>query len=170
MFEGWNWIFLLTLALLGASVIDDLRSRKVQNSLVISIFVVAGWSALLFGGTASAAQILSSMLAAVAFCLPLYLMKAVGGGDFKLLIALSPLMNWSEVGWTVAYSLVWGALLGFVMVLLRKEVGGFLQNMKSLALKNPVKKDNLHKLPYTVAILLGFLTQASLAEKGVSLL
>lgn len=166
----WTGTLLVTLALLAASVIDDLRSRKVHNSLQTSIFVVALWTNFAFNGVAGLPQIGVSILAAFAFGLPLYMLKALGGGDFKLLVAISPLLSWPSVGWTLFYSLFWGALLGLVMVIVKREGASFFRNMTSLALTQPVKKENLHKLPFTVAILFGFLTQAELALRGVSLL
>ncbi|MBX2996257.1 MAG: prepilin peptidase [Bdellovibrionaceae bacterium] len=170
MLEGLSSAFILTLLLIGASVIDDLRSRKVHNSLVTSIFVVSLWSAFALFGTAAAPQIAVSIVGAFAFCLPLYLLRVVGGGDVKLIIAISPLWAWSDIAWTLAYSLVWGAILGVLMVFLRKEGRAFLQNLFSLALTNPVEKKQLHKIPYTIAIFFGFLTHWSLLQKGISLL
>jgi len=170
MFEGIPWAFILTLLLLGASVGDDLRSRKVHNSLITSIFVVSLWSALAMYGISSVAQIATSMVGAIAFCLPLYLLRAFGGGDFKLMIAISPLLAWTDVGWTLAFSLVWGAILGLLMVVLKNELRAFLHNLFSLAIKSPVGEKSLHKVPFTVAIFFGFLTHWTLVQRGVSLL
>ncbi len=170
MLEGFSWIFFLTLALIGASVIDDFRSRKVHNSLNVTIFIVALIGSFIHLGFSGSTQILVSIFAAISFCLPLYLMRALGGGDFKLLLALSPLMSWPAVGWTLVFSLVWGTVLGLMIVIVKGEMLSFLRNLTSLALRNPVAKENLHKMPYTVAILLGFLTQVTLVERGVSLL
>lgn len=170
MFGGNEGLFFLTLALIGASVIDDIRSRKVHNSLVISIFIVAAWAAIQQAGASAALAVGTSLIAAFAFCLPLYLMKAVGGGDFKLMMALSPLLGWADLGWTLVFSLVWAVILGLIMIVLRKEVSSFANNLGSIALRNPVGQKELHKIPYTVAILFGFLTQFSLVERGVSLL
>lgn len=170
MSGGWNWIFFVTLALIGASVVDDLRSRKVHNRLVLSTFVVAILAQLLAVGLAALPTILISFVGAFAFCLPLYLLRAVGGGDVKLIMALSPLMTWADVGWMVVFSLFWGSIFGLIMIFLRGEAASLARNLTSLALRNPVERSSLHKLPYTIAILFGFLTQHSLVSKGVSLL
>ena len=170
MSGNWGLSFFLTLVLIGASVVDDLRSRKVHNSLVIAIFVIALVAAAFQSGWSAPFEVPPSILAAFVFCLPLYLIKAIGGGDVKLLIALSPLMSWPEVGWTLVFSLVWGAVLGIMMMITKKEFRSFAQNLKSMALRNPVNRQHLHKIPYTIAIFFGYLTQASLAQRGVSLL
>ena len=170
MAAEFDWIFFVTLALISASVIDDLRSRKVHNSLVVWIFVLSLAAALLKSGPSVLMQVLISMLAAFVFCLPLYKLRALGGGDLKLMVALGPVMAWGTVGWTLAYSLVWGSILGLVMVIINRQTADFMRNLTSLAMRNPVPRQQLHKMPYTIAILLGFLTQASLAAKGVSLL
>lgn len=170
MFKEISGPFILTLLLLGASVWDDLRTRKVHNRLLISTFVLSLVSALFFLGPSAVLQIFSSILGAFAFCLPLYLLRVVGGGDFKLLIAISPLWTWSDIAWTLGYSLVWGAILGLVVVILRKELFQFIQNLKSIALKNPVEQKLLHKIPYTIAIFFGFLTHWTLMQKGISIL
>jgi len=170
MAQGYNWMFFLTLALIGASVIDDFRSRKVHNSLVIGILVVSIVASLAQSGPSVYLQILASMAAAFVFCLPLYLLRALGGGDLKLLVALSPLMVWSEVGGTLLFSLLWGSILGVVMVLLNGELKTFATNLVGLVTRAKIDQQKMHKMPYTVAILFGFLTQVSLAQAGVSLL
>lgn len=161
MFLNWDGTFFTALALLGASVIDDLRSRKVHNWLVAAIFAAAVLSSLYLNSPAAIPQMAVSFLAAAIFTIPLYFFKTLGGGDVKLLIAISPLFAWLDFGGLLIYSLFWGAILGLVSVLVRGEIKSFAQNLSGMALKNPIDPAKLHKIPFTVAILFGFLSQHS---------
>lgn len=170
MSEGLYGPFTLTLLFIGASVFDDFRTRKVHNSLVISTFVLSFLAAIYFYSAASILQILTAIIGTFLFCLPLYLFKALGGGDIKFLVAISPLWTWSDMFGVLFYSLTWGAILGVVHVIIQGKFLSFVENFKSMALRQPVQETSLHKIPYTIAIFFGFLTQWSLIQKGISLI
>lgn len=170
MVQGSSWPFIITLLALAAGVIDDLRSRKVHNSLILKIFCVATLASLVLGGPSTIFQIVSAIIGAFVFCLPLYLTRTLGGGDVKLLIAISPLWGWADIGALLVYSLIWGAILGVFSIVLKGQLKPFLGNLLQMAIRNPVQKHQLHKIPYTVAMFFGFLTFYSLAERGITLL
>ena len=136
------------------SIIDDLWTKKVHNSLVLSIFFVNlifvfhsqgfNFSYYLF------TDIAFSFLTVLAISLPFVLMKAVGAGDMKLLLALSPLFTPVVLITLFFFSFVWGALLGLVQALVS---GKFTQLFKNIIdYKNLKNNQNLQLIPFTVAI------------------
>lgn len=144
--------------MLAAAVWTDLRTRKVPNSLILLFTAVAVVSIPAINGWAGFLDASLSAMTAMVCMLPLYLMRALGGGDLKIFVVASLLMSWKVTFLSLLASLVWGALLGVTMVLTRQEWKSFATNMTSLALRNSVQKESLHKIPYTAALLFGFLS------------
>ncbi len=147
--------------LLGA--VDDIRSRKVHNRLIAGIFISSLIVVIIVDGKIGLLDSLFSILTAFISVLPLYLLKALGGGDVKLFTAVAPLLNWKAVLVMLLASLVWGALLGLFQVLLKGQGKALLQNMLGIFLRNKPPEQNLHKIPYTIALLFGFLTSLKIA-------
>jgi prepilin peptidase CpaA len=156
--------------MLGAAVASDMRTRKIPNNLVIAVFVVAMIASLLISGFASAWTALASVLTAVAFVLPMYLLRAIGGGDFKLMIAISPLLSWEGVIVVTAASLLWGSLLGVFSAISHGQARQLSQNVVGILMRVKPKAEKLHKIPYSVAILFGWITQASMQYYNMRLL
>jgi len=166
--EMANWTVMqtgLALLVLLAGVADDLRSRKVHNQIALLGFVfglgcvvaVQGLSGFMVAGL--------SLLTAIAAVMPLYAMKAIGGGDVKLFLAVSVLLNWQQVLIALLGSLIWGSLLGIFQVILKGEGKVFLQNLFAIFKRTKLPEQKTHKVPFTIALLLGFLT--SLVWTGV---
>lgn len=155
----------LVLLLLGAGVVSDLRERKVRNQLVVAGFAL-GLAFIIFmqGPTGLLVSGLSFVTAIVAV-LPLYLLRVLGGGDVKLLLAASVLMNWQEVLITIFGSMIWGSLLGVLQVILKGQGKAFAHNILALAQRVKPSETAVHKIPYTVALLFGYLS--SLVWSGV---
>ena len=131
-----NWMQMgLSLALLTAAVIDDLRSRKVHNQLLLIFFVLTLGFILIMKGPGALLVSGLSLLTAVVATMPLYFLRAFGGGDVKLLFVLSLLLSWHEVLITLFSSLIWGSLLGLFQVMLKGPGKAFAaqQRQKHLA-------------------------------------
>lgn len=137
--------FLPTLLLLVASVFD-LKTGKFPNWLFIGSLVIS------IGFTVS----LTSLLWALAFfiCLtPLFFAGVLGAGDIKLMgvfcLLTNPMISLS----VLTYSLFWGLLMGLIKLFLSGQLLTFTQ---SFVLRTPQTQNQ--KIPYTVALLLGWLT------------
>jgi prepilin peptidase CpaA len=153
--------------ILFAGVIDDLRSRKVHNWLflgctalaVIVNFSIGGWSGL---NTA-----LLGFVAGFLILLPLVLLKIIGAGDMKLFAAFGAIAGWSAVINVAILSLIWGAIFGIVQVAVKGQLMVMVKNMLAIA---SMKKDRstieLHKMPFTIAIFMGWLSFLVL-QRGV---
>ncbi len=132
----------------------DVKSGRFPNWLFVSS---AFLSVLFLGATKTALlPVLSSLLGSVAFFIaltPLFFFGALGAGDLKLLavfcLLTSPLISTT----VLAYSLFWGLLIGLLKLMFAGQLTTFAQ---SLILRNP--QASQQKIPYTVAILLGWLS------------
>ncbi|PIS11228.1 MAG: hypothetical protein COT73_05110 [Bdellovibrio sp. CG10_big_fil_rev_8_21_14_0_10_47_8] len=148
----------LAIGLLSFGVVGDLRSKKVPNQFVLISAGTAIIFVLVTQGLPGLLVSVLSLMAGAILILPLYLMKAIGGGDLKLFLAVSLLMTWQGVLISVFGALVWGSLLGIFQVALKGEIKAFLHNLLALFQRVKLQETKTHKIPFTVALLLGYLT------------
>jgi prepilin peptidase CpaA len=168
--EVLNLNNLIVLALLIAAVVSDLKFKKVENRWILLMLALSLIVQIAAHGTASFGLILSSFATAFVVALPLYLLKVFGGGDFKLLLAVSPLLHWKAIITVIALSFIWGALLGVFRVILAGEGLQLAANMAGIFSRRRPQAASLHSIPFTVAILFGFLSQLTLSQVGWELL
>lgn len=154
---------------LVAGLIDDMRSQKVHNALVIALFAAAlaanfvfrDGNGLVLGGLA--------LLAALALALPLFVLGVVGGGDVKLFGVFALCVDPYTAFWTLVYSIIWGGIFGLTRATLQKEILVLVRNTYKLAKRQKLHVQEMHKIPYTFALLLGWFTQLTLMRAGLSL-
>ena len=169
------WSTLLVTGLLIASVHDDLRFAKVRNFWILAFSVSAITLQIYQYQTDGLINGLLGLSAGLIMTIPLYMMRALGGGDVKLVGVIGLATNWQTIGSVGLYSLFWGACLGLFIAV----ANGQLKNLflSTLALSKTVhlsrlnsetlEKTNsgLHRLPYTVALFFGWLTFLSFAGR-----
>jgi prepilin peptidase CpaA len=178
------------IALLLAATVIDVRARRIPNALVASgtlialaVHAIAPAGDGLFAspwGSIGVVQSLLGVCAGLTLFLPLYLLRALGAGDVKLLAMVgawlgAPLLG----GATVLILLAGGAMALFVMVFSRtsRQVLGNVRFMLTTAvigaqsgrlapLEAPVASSA--RLPYALAILAGTAAQLvwQLAQAG----
>ncbi len=145
--------------ILIAAVAEDLRTKKVRNSVVVGMIVVAFATALTIDGVTAIPWSVLAMLAAFLLGFPLFVLGVLGAGDVKVFMAVSVLLSWQGVLYVGAAALFWGAALGIV----RSVISG---DGKTLALntwgliryqKKP-EASQLHFVPFTVALMFAWLS------------
>lgn len=148
----------LAAGLLLAGVVDDLSTRKVHNVLVLACLGIALVVTVLTPQNPLSQAFLTLGYVAL-LGLPLYFFGVIGGGDYKLMIAISPLVSFDHVFHFYVASLFWGALLGLFATALRGELKAFFSNLYSVIVyRQGIEKVRLQKIPFTVAIFFGFLS------------
>jgi Flp pilus assembly protein protease CpaA len=158
MFMNFEPLILFpTLLLVGASVFD-IKTGRFPNWL----FIASGLTSvgILFVTTLNPMLVATAVLSAAFLFLvltPLFFMGALGAGDLKLLFVFCVLTQPMTAVWVLAYSLFWGCLMGLMKLAFAGELVTFTQ---SLLLRTPQVQNQ--KIPYTVALLLGWLTLLSL--------
>lgn len=166
MSEVWSLNHVAALLMLLAAVATDIKSRSVPNKLIVVFFCLSQMIVIGTAGFTGLWIAMSGLAAAFILGLPFYMMKVFAGGDFKLLLAISPLLSWQTIVIVILTSFVWGAILGIFQVVLKGQLKSFLHNMLAIFLRNKPSATALHAVPYTVAILFGFLSHLSLLQVG----
>ncbi|MES2962626.1 MAG: A24 family peptidase [Bdellovibrionota bacterium] len=145
-------------AILVAGVVDDLRSRKFHNwlfgvcaALAIVVLVVAqGPGGMVLG--------VLGFTAGFALLTPFVLMKIIGAGDMKLMAAFGIVAGWEAVVTVSVAAVLWGALFGLARTVLRGQIKTLASNIVSIAIFRQRQGLELQTMPFTVAILMGWLT------------
>ena len=150
--------YILPAFILICAVIDDLRSRKIHNVLVLILLAVTVLSILIFQGFSGLIPALLKFLMALSVTVPLVLLKIIGGGDMKLYAVLALILPPRILLFSLICAFFWGAVLGIIKVVLDKKVGLVYMNILSLfKLKKP-SSDMLHSFPFSISLFLGWLS------------
>lgn len=165
MIEAWPLIAFITLAFV-IGVANDLAARKVKNQLVILFAIISICLVFLLKGWSAMGPALLAFCLAGGMLLPLFAAGVLGAGDVKLTMALALAMGVSSVTETVILSFVWGAVLGIMVALFHGRLGQLLLATARLALRQQVAEAGLHRVPFTVALLLGWLSHLSYGLRG----
>lgn len=156
MISSIQWI---SLALLIVACVDDLRSQKIHNKLLMIAIPILLIARLFLEGYSSFLYIaLPSVLLALALGLPLYFLKTIGAGDAKLLLVLSIAWSSTEMFWSFALSLPWAAAFGLIRVVLKGNIKTLFNNITLLFQRIKPVKENLQTFPYSIALLLGWMS------------
>jgi prepilin peptidase CpaA len=140
-----------------AGVIDDLRSRKFHNWLFLTCVAIGVVIALVTGGVHGFPMALLGFTAGLAVFLPAVLLNIIGAGDMKLMAAFGLVAGWDAVLSVAVLSLIWGALFGVVAVIVRGHLKLLVYNMISIVIIRERKSLELQKIPFTIAMLMGWL-------------
>lgn len=171
-------IVLAALALLlMASVVTDLRSRRIPNKLVLlglGLATVAHGAAWAIGADALAGSVgwapLTGLLVGGGGLMVLYLLGACGAGDVKLMAMVGAFIGPSDAAAALLYTLAAGGVLSLLFMVMRRATAETMGNVRFLLtdwlvrLQTPgggggVRLSPLQttaiRLPYAVAITAG---------------
>ena len=152
--NGWA-MHIWPLAFLIVAVADDLLFRKFHNSLFIGLGIIAA----LYGFFLSPLSLQDSLLGFFVgglLLLPLVLLRAIGAGDMKFMMVFGLLLGAAGIFSVFIYSILWGGCIGLFKSLLSGHLKIVILNVFQMFKKQkPVTTVNI---PYTVAILFGWLT------------
>ena len=150
--------YILPAGVLISAVVDDLRSRKIHNKLIIVLAVICFLSALLIQGLQGLILGFVLLLFSLLITVPLVLLKVIGGGDMKLFAVLALILPPRILVLTFVFSFLWGALLGVLKTLLDKKTSLLYFNMWFLFKFKPPSSEQLHTFPFSVSLLLGWMS------------
>jgi prepilin peptidase CpaA len=167
-------IYALLTALLLVAVMADLRSRRIPNSLVLTgllLAFIAHATAQVAGSSPLAGPSwwspLIGLLTGLALLMPLYLLRATGAGDVKLMGMVGAFIGAQPVLTATLYTLLAGGLLSLVFMLGRGVAAQTLANVRFLLTDWALRASSgqgarlaplqttAARLPYAVAIALG---------------
>lgn len=181
--------FTILVLLLLVAVATDIRRHRIPNALVlIGLTLGVAFQCIAYqDGTFLSAPIpdsgLISALAGIAVgfvCpLPLYLMRAMGAGDVKLLMVVGAFLGPAQTFAALVLSFVMGGVLALGMALYRRSFVTIIANLRFMLVTAAMRaaggspppveplQQTAGRLPYAVAIALGTLLQLALIRSGV---
>jgi prepilin peptidase CpaA len=162
---------LLKFALVGLvfiAAVHDFRFRRIPNWLTLSGVVLGiGLNTLLSAQHGFVTALLGTLLP-LALYLPLYLLRAMGAGDVKLMAAVGAIAgprNWVEI---VVWTALAGGILGLIVAIRNGRLQTTLLNVLTVAseltrLRSPAKRDQAldvrsdrsMRMPHGIAIAAG---------------
>jgi prepilin peptidase CpaA len=114
------------------AAISDLRSRSIPNWLTLG-GVTAGVAAqIIFGGWAGARAAALGFGLAMLVYLPLFMLRAIGGGDVKLMAAIGAAagpQNWLAI---FLITSILGGPIALVTIVMRGRVGKTMRNIGAI--------------------------------------
>ncbi len=174
----------LLVAFVVVAAVFDVRTHRIPNWLVLlgAITCIAGQMiqpALLDFGIAGA---LKGSAVGFALLLPLYLVRATGAGDVKLMAMVGAYLGPWGVASAVLLSFIAGGVLALAVVLAKGALGQLFANLRTMlfgTLLNAMTTGkttitapaaSVGKLPYGVAIAIGTFAHAVMVQRGIALL
>lgn len=155
------WIFVIAIPslILLAAVVEDIRTRKVKNRVVLICLGIAAVSSFMFGGWNGLLHGAFGFMTAFLLHVPLVYVRVLGAGDMKVMMAFGLATNWEAVLGTAAFALLWGALLGLFRALLGGKLLTLFKNtLKISYARNSMDDQQLNQVPYTVALFFGWMS------------
>ena len=154
---------------LGAvAAVTDARTRRIPNALTLGAAVVGLAFFAATGGGYGLGWSVAGWLVGLLIFLPLFALRAMGGGDVKLLAAFGAWLGPALVCWVAIYGAIAGGGLALGLVLWRGRLGTTLVGMRDIVnhwrlsglkphpvvtLDNP----DAVRMPYALPIALGAL-------------
>ncbi len=117
------------LALGAAAAATDATTRRIPNALTIGAAAVALAFAASTGGWLAVGWCVAGWLVGLLLFLPLFALRAMGGGDVKLLAAFGAWLGPALVCWVAVYGAIAGGALALPLVLWRGRLRTTIANM-----------------------------------------
>jgi prepilin peptidase CpaA len=150
-------IDLVSTLILVIGVVDDLRSRKIHNSLLLGLLAFAILFVLAYRGFSGLGYGLLSAGLALALTFPLVYFRALGGGDMKLFTVFAITSDVGTVLQVFVYSIIAGALIGLVRAAIGGQLMTVLKSTALVAMNRSIKPSTEFNIPFSAALLLGWL-------------
>jgi prepilin peptidase CpaA len=108
--------------LIATAAVFDIRSRRIPNWLVLAGIVVGlSWN-VFSGGLSGLGRSAAGLGLGFALYFPLYLLRARGAGDVKLLAAVGAITGPGNVFWVFLLTAVLGGAIAIIFLLFRGRV------------------------------------------------
>lgn len=156
-------LLLIALLLAGAGAITDLWQRRIPNWLTYPGILAGGFLQSVFFGWRGLLTALAGCALAGGAMLVLYVIRAMGGGDVKLLAAIGSVVGPQKVLVILLATAIMGGVLAILVALFRGRSLATLKNLLCLMRFHAVRGLEVHpehnlenpsamRLPYGLAI------------------
>ncbi len=150
-------LFVPSIILLVA-VIIDVKTYKIPNTWVVISIVLALISSYYFYDFNGLREGSRAACVALAMLLPLVLLGVLGAGDMKIMFAFGFASTYPVVFTVIIFSFVWAAIVGIALALVKGRGLELLLNTVRIATAGPGERKDLQRLPYSIALILGWIT------------
>ena len=172
----FQWLMGTGLAcMLGIALAHDVASRRIPNWLVgAGLLAGLGVSFLTPNGIGPGSSLLGAG-AGFAVLLPLYLLRAMGAGDVKLMAAVGAFLGPLPVVGAALLTFVSGGVLSLTVALWSRSMSRVLNNLRLIGMVALMGRSSgmairdvqtTGRLPYALAIAVGTGLQLWLATQG----
>jgi prepilin peptidase CpaA len=171
---------LLALLVIGASVID-VRTQRIPNRLVVSGAVLGFLTQVLAPGQGAWASSLGGIAVGMAVLVPMYVLRAMGAGDVKMMGMVGAFVGPAGVLAVALLTFFAGGVLALAVAVRKGAVRQLFQNLRTMlfgavvnvAAGGPAGFDapavSVGRLPYGLAIAVGTLGYLGMALCGISI-
>jgi prepilin peptidase CpaA len=168
--------------LVVAAAIFDIKTRRIPNKLVFSGALAAITFHTFSSYGIGALSSIGGLAVGIASLLPLYMMRAMGAGDVKLMAMVGAFLGPASALGAVTTTLITGGALAILAAIRNKSMQRMLNNIRFMmthamvgaATGNRVRTEMLSasagKLPYGVAIAVGTTAHLLLSKNGHALM
>ena len=150
--------YILPAFILLSAVLDDLRSKKIHNYLILVLFALSLISILVVQGVEGLFPAFLKMLMALGITIPLVLLKVIGGGDMQLYAVMGLILSPRALFMSLILGFCWGAVFGVIKTILDKRTGFMYMNFLSLLKLKKPSSDTLNSFPFSVSLFFGWLS------------
>lgn len=158
-------------ALLAWAAVEDVRERRIPNWLVLTLACLGVAATFLPHSPVTAGSSLCGLLVGLAVPFPLFVLRAVGAGDVKLMAAVGAWIGPWPALWVMAVAAVIGGVMAILVGLWQRRTVALLQQTVVLtvslmhglpAVEQPAARSKRNLLPYALPI--GIATIAQLCK------
>lgn len=121
-------IFLI-LTLLLLSLISDIRTRKISNSITLSFAAFGIGANFIMRGVSGAFFSLPGWCIPIIILFPLYGLRMLGAGDIKLFGAIGAILGYEFAVYSAAYSFLFGGLIGIGILIKRRNAAKRIKHL-----------------------------------------
>ncbi|MGH9773578.1 MAG: A24 family peptidase [Candidatus Acidiferrales bacterium] len=124
-----HFMWILGMVIAGAAAYSDWRFRRIPNRLTVSAFLLGlTLNSVAWGWHGTRNSLIGAAIPMLAL-LPLVMMRGLGAGDWKLMVALGSILGWAEILLVLLASVFVAGMIAFVQVIRQRRAKEALANM-----------------------------------------
>lgn len=167
--------------LLAIAVISDLRTYRIRNAVTFGFMLLGLVSNLIADGVKGMLFSAQGLLLPVICLLFVYMMRAVGAGDVKLLSAIGAFMGSGFVFDVILYTFLCGGIIAALLILLRRNglarlrhllfyIRGCILSMSLLEYSDLKERFDGSKFHFSMAVAFGTIMTMTMQKLGIAIL